>query len=178
MLFTKKSIMLAIIFTGLFFSSAFAADLDVCPTGCAYSSIQAAVNEASDGDTIRVAQGLYFENIRIQNPITVTIQGGWDSTFSTRSSDPALTVVNGMGLYSVFYIRAYNDENITVTIEGLTITNGCDRDGGGIYAAAYAGSSCTTDSSLNLLLSNNRIVGNWASNGGGGIYVDASTYSN
>lgn len=177
MLLSKKTIILAIVLTGVFVSSAFAANRDVCPSGCAYSSIQAAINAASDGDTIRVAQGIYFENIDIDDSINITIEGGWDSTFTNISYDPSLTVVNGMGLDHVFYIRASTDESISVTIKRLTITNGFEEDGGGIYVYSYAGSSSTTDSSVNLTIRNCHIVGNRAYDNGGGIYVYSSTYS-
>jgi pectin methylesterase-like acyl-CoA thioesterase len=40
-------------------SVARAADLHVCPSGCTYSSIQAAVDDADDGDVIKVATGVY-----------------------------------------------------------------------------------------------------------------------
>jgi pectin methylesterase-like acyl-CoA thioesterase len=63
---------------------------DVCTSGCPYSSLQEAINAADDGDTIRVAQGRYFENIVINNPITLTILGGWSQDFLTRSNDPPL----------------------------------------------------------------------------------------
>lgn len=36
-------------------SSALAATLNVCNTGCPYSSIQQAINNASNGDTISIA---------------------------------------------------------------------------------------------------------------------------
>ncbi len=166
------------VFNLFFFSIAFGAtNRDVCETGCPYSSIQAAVDAAQDTDTIRVAQGLYFENVTINDSITLTIQGGWDQTFTTRSTDPTLTVVNGMGLDSVFYINASSDESISVAIDGLTITNGLASSGGGIYAYAYAGSSSTTDTLVALTLSNNRIVGNSTWNSGGGLYAYAYTYS-
>jgi len=175
----KRSITLATLFGVLLFSHAFGAtNRDVCESGCTFSSIQAALDAAEDGDTVRVAQGLYFENdIRIDDPITVTIQGGWNTSFTSRSSDPRLTIIDGMGLDRVFYIYASYDETISVTIEGLTITNGKRGDGGGIYARARAGTSSTTDSILNLTLTNNRIVANQAFYWGGGIYVSASTSS-
>jgi len=178
MMRANRSILLAVVFNLFFFSVTFGAtNRDVCEMGCPYSSIQAAVNGAQNTDTVRVAQGLYFENVTITDPVTLTIQGGWDQTFTTRSSDPTLTVVNGMGLDSVFYISASSNENISVTIDGLTITNGLASNAGGIYAYAYAGSSSTADIKLTLTISNNRIVGNSTWGSGGGLYAYASTYS-
>jgi len=175
----KKSIILATAFGALLFSHAFGAtNRDVCESGCTYSSVQAALDAAQDTDTVRVAQGLYLENdITINDSITVTIQGGWDTSFTSRSSDPGLTIIDGMGLDSVFYIYASYDETVSVTIEGLTITNGADSSGGGIYARARVGTSSTTDTILNLTLTNNRIVANQTYGSGGGIYVYADTRS-
>ena len=176
----KKSIIPAVVFGVLFFSHAFGAtNRDVCESGCAYSTIKAALNAAEDTDTVRVAQGLYFENfLRIEDSITVTIQGGWDTGFTSRSTDPSLTVIDGMGQDGVFYIYASYDEAISVTIEGLTITNGKDLNGGGIFARAVAGSESTTDTILNLTLTNNWIMANQVYNEGGGVSISAETYSN
>ncbi len=167
-----------LVLQGLLVSSVFGAtNRDVCLSGCAYSSIQAALNAAEDGDTLRVAQGLYYENLSINNPITVTIQGGWDATFSSRSSDPSLTIVDGMGLDNVFYIFASNDQMISVHIEGLTIRNGADYSGGGIYVYCQASNSSTIDSLVELTLTNNHIVKNHASSNGGGLYAYTYTSS-
>ncbi len=55
---------------------ALAANLDVCPTGCAYTSIQNAVDDAANGDVIRVARGRYIEaDIGIHDPLRITIRG-------------------------------------------------------------------------------------------------------
>lgn len=49
---------------------------------CAYATIQQAVNAAQDGDTVRVAAGVYFENVVITDK-SITVEGGYDSTCST-----------------------------------------------------------------------------------------------
>ncbi|MDZ7696108.1 MAG: hypothetical protein U5R49_03985 [Deltaproteobacteria bacterium] len=92
----ERSLFIAVmVLQVVFVCSVFGAtNRDVCPSGCAYSTIEEALAAAEDGDTVRVAQGLYYENLSIRNPITVTIQGGWDATFASRSSDPSLTILD------------------------------------------------------------------------------------
>jgi len=51
--------------------SAGAATLTVCPSGCAYSGIQTAINAASSGDTIQVQSGTYYENVNVTKQLTL-----------------------------------------------------------------------------------------------------------
>ena len=63
-----------------------------------YSTIQAAVNAAGNGDTIKVAAGSYNEDVTLNTNKTVTIKGGYDPTFSTQSSETTfstMTISNG-----------------------------------------------------------------------------------
>jgi pectin methylesterase-like acyl-CoA thioesterase len=48
-------------------SGAYTATLQVCPSGCPYTSIQTAVNAASPGDTIQISSGVFWENISIHS---------------------------------------------------------------------------------------------------------------
>lgn len=160
------------------YGSVSAANRDVCSVGCSYSSIQSAISAASSGDVIRLAQGKYFERVSITSSASVTIQGGWNSGFTTRSSDPSLTVIDGLGLGSVFYIYPSSGATVNLTIDGLTITGGLNNNhGGGVYAFAYTDASSSSDTTLNLILTNNIITKNEAYYNGGGIYIYASTYS-
>ena len=64
--------------------TAWAATLQVCPSGCAYSTIPAAIAAASNGDTITIAAGTYAGGFFIDKNLTlvgadtdsVTISGG------------------------------------------------------------------------------------------------------
>jgi parallel beta-helix repeat protein len=48
-----------------------AAPLDVCASGCAYTSIQEAINLANAGDTISVASGVYNEKIDVNKAVSI-----------------------------------------------------------------------------------------------------------
>ena len=53
-----------------------------------YSTIQAAIDASADGATITISQGTYHENILINK--TLILSGGWNSSVTTQSADPAL----------------------------------------------------------------------------------------
>jgi hypothetical protein len=76
-----------------------------------YSSIQAAVNAATDGDRIVLAPGTYNEQVSINNKsITIASSGG-----------PSVTKIDRVGNGgTIFYVG--NDPGKTVSFEGLTIT--------------------------------------------------------
>ncbi len=90
----------------LFAAPAFAATtVTVCSAGCDFSSISAAVNAASAGDTVNVAGGTYTESVAVNKALTI------------RATAPGTTVIPGPG---------YNDAGFKlqanhVTIEGFTI---------------------------------------------------------
>ena len=55
--------------------SAHAATLTVCSSGCDYSSIQAAIDAANIGDTIKVQGGTYNEDVVINKDVQLTYLG-------------------------------------------------------------------------------------------------------
>jgi len=63
-----------------------------------YSTIQAAIDAASSGKTIKIAGGSYDEALTLSSSKDLTLQGGWDSTFTSQSSNTtvnSLTISNG-----------------------------------------------------------------------------------
>ena len=139
-----------------------------------YSSIQEAIDSASNNDTIYVSKGTYFENIIITKPIELI------------GEDKNTTIINGNGSGTVIQIAADY-----VKISGFTITNG-----GSIFQNKDAGiktgsiyniiSDCIISSNKNfgLYLSGyfktpyNIIKNNTFSNNKYGIYADGSKTNN
>jgi len=63
-----------------------------------YSTIQEAMNAAGSGAIIRIAQGAYAESLHSSSAKILTLQGGWNSAFTTRISSTnidSLTISSG-----------------------------------------------------------------------------------
>jgi hypothetical protein len=118
-----------------------------------YSTIQAAINAAVDGDTVLVSDGTYTEKIDF-NGKAITVQS---------VNGAASTTIDGGDIFRV--VSFLSGELATSVLNGFTITNGYSLygDGGGIYC--YSSSPTIT---------NCTIIGNSAHDGGG-IYCYSSS---
>lgn len=91
---------------------------DVCASGCMYDSIQAAIDDASDGDTIIVGDGIYNENVIVNKEVVIESLNGPSKTGVTALNPDSHT----------FRITADDVVIVGFTISGATGT-GC----AGIY---------------------------------------------
>ncbi len=80
-----------------------------------YSNIQDAIDNTSDGDTVFVYNGTYYENITIYKSINLI------------GEDKNTTVIDGIGEYRIVYVIAD-----LVNISGFTIVNSSSSSGRGI----------------------------------------------
>ncbi len=81
----------------------------VCPSGCPFTKIQAALDAAKDGDTITVGPGLYRENLKITKSVSLV------------GANPAyVRLLPGGPTYAL--IQVGNESTLgTVRIEGFTL---------------------------------------------------------
>ena len=91
-----------------------ASTLSVCPSGCAFNQVAAAVAAAKDGDTISIAPGTYGGGLTID--VSVKLAG----------AGPGKTIISGGG--PVITIGTFGaSSEPTVSIDGVTITGGVTR---------------------------------------------------
>jgi len=57
-----------------------------------YTSIQDAIDAAPGVAILKIAEGTYVEDVFMNVPKEITLQGGWDVTFTTRQED---SIVHG-----------------------------------------------------------------------------------
>jgi len=121
-----------------------------------FNNIQAAIDAASNGDTVVVEEGTYFENINFRGKNIVLT--------STDPNDPnvvAATIIDGQEKNAVATFNRGEDANCI--LEGFTITNGgmC----GNLESAGIFCYNSSPTIRYNLITDNN-----WSGEWGGGIY--------
>jgi hypothetical protein len=112
-------------------------------------TIQAAINAASNGDTVLVAPGTYVENLNFNGKaITVTSSGG-----------PAVTIVDGNAAAPV--VVFVNNETSGSVLTGFTLRNGMTDFSGPIWGSGGG----IVISYASPTIANNVITGNHAVSG-------------
>lgn len=154
-----RNIFILLFFTQLAFSSS-AQTITVKQDGTGdYTNIQAAVDASSDGDTVLVWPGTYFENIEM-NGHNITL-----ASLDLITDNPQYkynTIIDGGSVEQASCVWTSTDTDFI--IQGFTIQNGTGRDlisggnGGGLFL------SNSTVSIINCIIKNN-----FARKMGGGI---------
>jgi parallel beta-helix repeat protein len=114
-----------------------------------YSTIQAAINAASTGDTILVAAGTYTENIDFKGK-AITLKS---------VSGAASTIIDGGALDTV--VKFQTSETSSSVLNGFTIRNGAANSG-----SVFSGSGILVSSS-SPTITNNIVTSNTACEGAG-----------
>ena len=146
--------------------------ITVCSSGCDYTSIQEAIDNANDSDTIQVHSGTYYENVRVNKELTIISESG----------NPDDTIVQAeYQSDKVFYVISDN-----VTINGFKVTGATDSLTFAIDLRNIHNCSILNNKILDNWLgiwfsgsSNNTVVNNIIIlNSGFGIYVGHSSNNN
>ena len=58
-----------------------------------YTTIGAAMGAAVSGSTIKIAEGSYAEDLLLNTSKNLTLQGGWNSAFTARSSNSTVNTI-------------------------------------------------------------------------------------
>ncbi len=133
-----------------------------------YTTIQAAINAANNGDIIQVAQGVYAENIKVTSSKQISIEGGWSKDFTFHSNDSSLTIIDGGRKGRVLDIFPNLAVTVNLLIDGFTIKNGAADNGGGINADAYG-----IGTHISLSINRCIISENSSTDNGAGINLEA-----
>ncbi len=140
-----------------------------------YTTIQGAINASSDGDTIRIWDGTYTENVVVNKSVTIEANSS--------------AVLDGSDSGHGMWINVSN-----VTIQNLSVTNCTSSEDGIFYSGIYVyNSSCTLENvTLDNVTVNDSDVGvytnniahsditncNLSNNGVLGIYLINTNYCN
>ena len=137
--------------------------ITVCADGCDYTSINAAIAAASDGDVIQLSAETYFEGSQIDTlGKAITLRG-----VLYKAGEPA-SVLDGAGTHRVLICQS--GEGAGTIFERLVIRNGLasgnfpDGNGGGML-----------NQFSNPTLTNCTFTGNSATYQGGGMYNSYSS---
>jgi hypothetical protein len=124
-----------------------------------FRTIQHGIDVSSDGDTVLVAPGIYFENLyyAMQNIIIAS-----QFLFSLDSAIIRTTIIDGDSSGNVINISGGQDSSSLIT--GFTIRNGFSDYGGGMYI------SNSSPRIINNILRNNKAI-----YGGGAISAQNSS---
>ncbi|HSD62457.1 MAG TPA: hypothetical protein VLB50_01630, partial [Ignavibacteriaceae bacterium] len=182
-----RFVLLVFFFLGILFQGLINAEILNVPAG--YITIQDAINASQNGDTVLVADGVYYENINF-NGKNIVVASNY--IFDKDPSHILNTIIDGSNPLqsdSASCVRIVSGEDSTAVLAGFTLTGGTgtkwiDEHGAGIYREG--GGILITLSSptvVNNVIINNEAIDRTgvASAGGGGIRAgdsNAHIYNN
>ena len=114
-----------------------------------YNSIQDAIGNADDGDTILLLEGVYHENLILNKTIMLT--GSGNTTIVGNGTSTILVKANGVTINSTTISHSYTGTGILVHAENVEVNN---------CFIQYAGDGIRVEESDDIRLINNEIRDN------------------
>ena len=135
-----------------------------------YSTIQEAINDANDGDSIFVKKGTYYENITIDKSLSIIGEDKKTTIIEGGNVKPGVTITRDGVKVTGFTIRNAKSPPLNpMALAGILLlsANYCNISGNIMTANDYG---------INLMSSSHNIIaGNHVMNGTNGIKLDGSS---
>ena len=128
------------------------------------SSIQAAIDASSVGDTVFIAEGIYNQSIKVKDGVHVF--GGYDAFTGNRDYEVYSTIIDGTGLGKAIVNQGSSFKNPTY-FDGLVLQNANHSSNGGAVILKANG-----------ILNNCTINDCTTTGSGGAVYNSKGTVSN
>ncbi len=142
---------------------------DVCPVGCAFSTIQTAVDAAASRSTVTVGPGVYSESVVINKQLTLQSVTGATNTIvdATGLGQSVFTISQSTTIdgFTIMGGQAGWGAGLGVSSGGLTLRNSIVKDN---VASAYGG-GILGNTYVSLTIEDNIFESNTATWGGGAI---------
>ncbi len=140
--------------------------ITVCPAGCNFTGVQAAINSAADGDTIQVMSGSYNEVIDINKSVNLTgIASSGEYPHIGRYTMPVAVTVSAPGVtFEGFDIHGEGEHAIELKASHVTVRNVTV----GIHRPGYEGDAVIEGTGLSDITIADCTM---QSTGGYGIYL-------
>ncbi|MCK4615000.1 MAG: right-handed parallel beta-helix repeat-containing protein, partial [Thermoplasmata archaeon] len=152
-----------------------------------HSKIQDAIDAAEEGDTIRVYEGMYYENVVVNKSVSVIGNGSANTTIDGRGDGEVVKITVDWCNVSGFNVTESGNLNAGIEVRSNSNTlsnNTCSNNYYGIYLWDSVNNTLTNNNCSNnnyhgirLYLSSNCTLTNntCSSNNYRGIYLDSSS---
>ena len=114
MAYSEKTLVMATIFAvSVILMGLSHADVTVCPDGCDYKSIQAAIDAAEPGDSVTVHGLGYRENLVVNKSLTIhgLIAGGRRPILEADNGSVAILLADGISLFGFSFVNSQTQAN-------------------------------------------------------------------